>query len=325
MKAVCYKKYGPPSVLQMQEITKPIPQHNEVLVKVHATPITIGDVRMRKADPFLVRFINGFIKPKKANILGMELAGEIEEVGKDVTLFKKGDDVFASTGSGLGAYAEFKCLPEEGIIAIKPKNMNYEEASAVPIGGNTALYFLRELGNIKSGQKVLIYGASGSIGTFAIQLAKAFGAEVTGVCSTSNIELVQSLGAHEVIDYSVSDFTKFDNSYDIIFDTVGKLSFSKCKRSLKSNGVYLSTVTRLPLIFQIIRTSLTKTKRAVGGVAIEKPENLVFLKNLIETGKIKSVIDRRYSLGKIEDAHRYAETGHKIGNVIINIDKKLDK
>lgn len=324
MKAIVATSYGSPEVLALQEVETPTPKDNELLIKVQATTVNAGDVRMRSFDvpPLFwlpARITLGFRKPKHP-IFGMELAGEVKAVGKDVKRFKVGDQVFASTfEANFGAHAEYKCLPENGAVVIKPQNMSYAEAATLSIGANTALFFLKAA-HIQPGQKVLIYGASGSVGTFAVQLAKYFGAEVTGVCSTRNIALVKSLGADQVIDYSQEDFTKNGETYDIIFDAAGKTTLSQCKSSLKKDGYYLHTVMVLPEI-QGPWYSMTTGKKVIGGTAVPRREALVFLKELVELGRLKPVIDRCYPLEQMVEAHRYVETGHKKGNVVISLEQ----
>jgi NADPH:quinone reductase-like Zn-dependent oxidoreductase len=306
MKAIVYFKYGPPEVLQLKEIAKPAPRDHEVLVKVHATTVTIGDTIMRSLNipvpgwqKLMARLFLGWSKPKRP-ILGMELAGDIESIGRKVTRFKPGDAVFASTFAvNFGGYAEYKCLPETGVLALKPANLTYEQAAAVPGAGMTAWQCLKK-GKIQPGQKVLIYGASGAVGTYAVQLAsRQLGADVTGVCSAANLELVKSLGASQVIDYTRQDFTQSSETYDVVFDAVGKLLPAQGKKALRQNGVYINV-----------------HADSDGG---NKLENLLSIKDLAESGKLKPVIDRVYLLEQIVEAHRYVEQGHKKGNVVINL------
>ena len=323
MKAVICTKYGPPDVLQLKEVTKPVPRDNEVLIRIYATTVTKYDCWVRSSTAptgfwLPMRIASGLRKPKKT-ILGTELSGEIEAAGKDATRLKKGDQVFGYPGMNLGAYAEFICLPEDGVIAIKPSNITYEEAASIPQGALTALFFLRK-GNVQSGQKVLIFGASGGVGNYAVQLAKYFGAEVIGVCSTTKFELVKSLGADKVIDYTKEDFTKSGETYDIILDTIGKSSVSGCKRSLKNDGFYLLTTFGLPKLVQILWLSMTSKRKVFYGLLKERTEDLIFLKELIEAGKIKAVIDRSYPFEQAAEAHRYVETGRKKGNVVITME-----
>ena len=308
MKAVICTKYGTPDVLQIQNVEKPIPKDNEILIKIYATTVHIGDTKIRRLEPgmglvmdifikAMMRIMIGFKGPRK-KILGMELAGDIEAVGKNVTLFKTGDKVFASSEFRFGTYAEYICLPENGLIAPLPKNLTYKEAAPISNGAMTALLFLKKA-NIQKNQKVLIYGASGSVGTFAIQLAKYFKTDVTAVCSTTNLEMVKSLGADRTIDYTQEDFTKNSKTYDIIFDAVGKLNSSCYKKSLKQNGKYLNVL-------------------SMSGLKL-KPENLLFLKELAEAKKLKAVIDKTFQLEQIVEAHKYVDKGHKRGNVVILI------
>ncbi len=325
MKAAVYDRYGPPDVLRIEDVEKPVPRDNEVLVRIRATTVCAADWRMRKADPFLVRFMIGLWQPKKLHILGMEFAGEVESAGKAANRFAKNDRVFGSTGFKFGTHAEYVSVPEDGTLAIMPVNMIFEEAAAVLFGGTSALYFLRRA-NIQAGQRVLIYGASGSVGIFAVQLAKYFDAHVTGVCSTANVELVKSLGADAVVDYTKEDFSTAGRIYDVVFDTVGKSGFSRSLRALKRGGFYVrvgGSGRLLSMVGGMLRgkwVSMTGAAKVVSGVAKGSPADQSFLKELIEARKLKTVIGRRYSLEKIAEAHRYAEAGHKKGHAVILLD-----
>jgi NADPH:quinone reductase-like Zn-dependent oxidoreductase len=332
MKASVYTEYGPPEVLQLKEVEKPTPKDNEILIRIYATQVTYGDLVARNNKnispgefhmPTLFWFGNriyfGLRKPK-ITILGAELAGEIEAVGKDVTRFKPGDQVFGYVGQRFGANAEYLCMPEDGMVALKPVNMTYEEATGVPYGAFVALNLLGKV-NIQPGQKVLVNGASGGIGSAAVQLAKHhFGAQVTGVCSTPRLELVKSLGADKVIDYTKEDFTTSGETYDVIFDVLGKSSFSRCKSSLTQNGRYLLASFKMRQLFQMLWTSMIGSQKVICALAPEKTKDLVFIKELVEAGKIKTVIDRRYPLEQMAEAHRYYEEGRAQGKVVITVE-----
>jgi NADPH:quinone reductase-like Zn-dependent oxidoreductase len=328
MKAIVATKYGPPEVLQLQEVEKPTPNAHEILIRVHATTVNVGDYRMRSftVPPLFwlpARLTLGFTKPKQP-IFGMELAGEVEAIGKAVKRFQVGDQVFASTlAENFGAHAEYKCLPEDAAVVTKPQQMSYEEATTLPISATTALYFLKQ-GNIQPGQKVLIHGASGAVGTFAVQLAKQFGATVTGVCSTRNVALVRSLGADQVIDYTQEDFTQNGERYDMILNAAGKTTFSHCKGSLQDKGIYLDPVMVLSEL-KGLWYALTTGKQVIGGTPVPHTEALVFLKALVEAGQLKPVIDRCYPLEQMVEAHRYVDQGHKSGNVVIKVSQQRQK
>jgi NADPH:quinone reductase-like Zn-dependent oxidoreductase len=325
MNASIYVNYGSPEVLHIKEVVKPSPKHNEVLIKIYATTVTAADIMMRKGKPFIGRLYLGLTKPKRT-ILGFDFAGEIVEAGKDVASFKVGDKVFGGTTT-LGCYAEFACINVEDVIYTMPENITYQEAAPISGSAITVMNFLKGLAKIKKNDKVLINGASGSLGTYAVQIAKHFGAEVTGVCSTGNIEMVKSLGADRVIDYTKEDFTKGGEQYDIVFDTVGKIPFRWCKNSLTKNGVYLSSVLSFPLVFHIMWTSLFNGKKAMSSSTGMLPvktrlEYFMQLKELLKMGKIKTVIDHHYPLSQLTEAHKFVEKGHKKGNIIINTVKE---
>ena len=324
MKAIIHTKYGPPDELQLKEVEKPVPGDNEVLIKIHATTVTTTDCNARnftfvpESFMFFARIMFGFKKPR-IKILGIDLAGEIEAVGKNVKLFKAGDQVFGSPGTKFGGHAEYCCVPENGALAIKPADLSWEEAASISLAGNTALFFIRDLAKIQPRQTILIHGASGAIGTYAVQLAKYYGAEVTGVCSAANTEMVKSLGADKVIDYTKEDFSKSNEIYDFVFDVVGKTTFSQCKGILKPKGIYLENMMEVKDFLKVLWTSIVGGKRIKGGVSIERAENLKFIIKLIESGKLKPVIDRVFPLERTAEAFQYVEQGHKKGNVIITI------
>jgi NADPH:quinone reductase-like Zn-dependent oxidoreductase len=322
MKAIVCTRYGPPEVLELREVEKPVPKDKEVLIRVRAATVTAGDselrgLRVRFLWKLLLRIGFGFRGPRR-KILGQELAGEIESVGKFVELFKEGDEVFAFTGLHLGAYAEYDCLPERGLIAAKPVNMTYEEAAAVPVGGLHALHYLRRA-NIQPGQEVLVIGAGGTIGTIAVQLAKSLGAVVTGVDSTKKLDMLRSIGADQVVDFTREDFTKSGKAYDVIFDAAGKGSFSGCMKSLKESGVFLCD----PGLTKSVRriwVSMRSSKKVIVWAGTYETQDLLSLKELVEAGKMRTIIDRRYPLEQIVEAHRYVDTGQKIGNVVITVE-----
>lgn len=331
MKAILYTEFGPPEVLQIKEVEKPAPKDSEMLVKVHAAPVSYGDLIARNFKnitsrefhmplPLLLpmRMIFGFSKPK-INILGSEFAGEIEATGKDVRRFKAGDRVFGYLGQRMGAYAEYLCLPEDGSLAIMPANMSYAQAAAVPYGAIMATSLLRKA-NLQKGHKVLINGASGGIGSAAVQLAKYYEAEVTGVCGTPRLEYVKSLGADRVIDYTADDFTQNGETYDLIFDILGKSSFARCKNSLKHNGIYLLASFKMKPVFQMLWTKIAGSKKVICAMASEKPADLVRVKELSEAGKYQAIIDRCFPMEQAAEAHRYAESGHKQGSVVITME-----
>jgi 2-desacetyl-2-hydroxyethyl bacteriochlorophyllide A dehydrogenase len=317
MKAIICTKYGTPDFLQMKEVEKPTPKDKEILIKIHATSVSSGDSRMRRADPFIIRLIFGFKRPRKP-ILGVVVAGEIEAIGESVSNYKIGDQVFGSSGMSFGAHAEYVSVPEDAVLALKPVNMTYEEAAAIPFGATASMHFLR-IANIQQGQKVLIYGASGALGTMAVQLAKNYGADITAVCSTSNIELMKSLGADHVIDYTREDFTRNGKKYDVVFDTIGKSSLRKALVSLSDNGHLLLASAGIGTMISGSIKSMFISKKIVSGVIKETVEDMNFFKQEIEDEKLKAVIDRTYPLEQIAEAHAYVDKGHKKGNVIIAI------
>ncbi len=317
MKAIICTAYGGPEVLKLQEIEKPVAKNNDVIIKVRATSISSGDARMRRADPFVIRLIFGFTKPRK-KVLGVVLAGEVDSIGKDVTKFKVGDAVFGTTGMRFGAHAEYASVAEDGVLALKPNNLSFEEAASIPFGGTASNHFLR-LANIKKGQQVLIYGASGALGSSAIQLAQQYGAEVTGVCGTGNMKMVKDLGADYVIDYTQNDFTKNGIQYDVIYDTVGKVAFPSSLNALKKGGIMLLASATMGLMLRAAFTSLFGNKKIVSGVIKETAEDMEYFKKLVDAGQLKPVIDKIYPLSQFAEASAHVDGGHKKGEIIIQM------
>ena len=317
MKAIVYTQYGPSNVLQLKEVAKPVPKEHEILIRIKATAVNSGDVRLRKADPFAVRFFFGLRKPK-INILGSVFSGEVESVGAEVKRFKVGDQVFGHTDMHFGAYAEYICVPEDSSLALKPSTISHNEAASIPFGGVAALHFLKKA-MIKENQKVLIVGASGAVGSAAVQLAKSYGAIVTAVCSTANIDLVKSIGADKVIDYTKEDFTQLGEIYDVIFDAVNTISVSRSLKLLRKNGTMILSAAGLSETFQGLWAGLSSHRKVLTGLIHHKADDIIFLKGLVESKKFKPVIDRTFPLQQIGEAHAYVEQGHKKGNVAIEV------
>ena len=323
MKVIAFRSYGAPDVLRIEDFDLPVPGPTEVRIRIKAVAVTSSDMAFRKGDPWIIRLFNGWSTPKQP-VLGTELSGVVESVGSEVTRFSVGDEVYAATGDSLGGYAEYLCLPEDGAIALKPSNATFDEAAALCEGVLTALPFLRDEGGLEAGQRVLINGASGSIGTAAVQIAKLYGAHVTGVCSSRNVDLVRSLGADEVLDYTQTDFTESDQTWDVVFDTVGKSDYARARRVLAPGGVFLSPVLSMGILFQSLWSTLfhrTRAKIAFTGLrdGPSKSADLAWLKGRVEAGELQAVIEQRFGMDQIVDAHRYVETGHKVGNAILQV------
>lgn len=323
MKAAIFKKYGPPEVLHIEKVSKPVPNGNQVLIRNYSTSVNSADWRLRKPDPFAVRLVFGLFNPKKSKqILGGVFAGIVEDTGNKVKSIKTGDRVFGMTGMAMGTYAEYVCVAENSPIGLIPANFNFSEAASIPFGATTSLHFLRKA-HIKKGQSILIYGASGALGTAAIQLSKYFGAEVTAVCSSSNKALVQAIGADRHIDYTNENFKLDSGRYDIVFETVNKLSFADCTKYLKENGTLILGSAGISETFQGVLSNISGKHKVISGLAMEKPEEIRFIQNLMADGHLKAVIDKIYTLEEIAEAHRYVEAGHKKGTVVVEIGKQL--